>query len=78
MRNVVKSEKGYEKITFETRKIKAAYKKMKAAKKQPTSINLAEETINDLKKVASSRGIPYQTLMRMLVIEGLDRIKKSA
>lgn len=78
MPNYVKSEKGYAKVTFEAKKIKAAYKKLKSAKKHPTSVNLPEQIILDLKQLASDRGMPYQTLMRMLVIEGLQRLKKAA
>ena len=78
MPNSVKSEKGYQNVTFESKKIKSAYKKLKAAKKHPTSINLSEETVADLKKLAASRGVPYQTLMRMLVVEGIKRLKRAA
>ena len=78
MSNSVKSEKGYQNVTFESKKIKSAYKKLKAARKHPTSINLSEETVGDLKKLAASRGIPYQTLMRMLVLEGIEKLKKAA
>ena len=78
MSNSVKSEKGYQNVTFESKKIKSAYKKLKASSKHPTSINLSEETVADLKKLASSRGIPYQTLMRMLVLEGIEKLKKAA
>lgn len=78
MANYVKSEDGYENTAFESKKIKSAYKKIKAAKKHPTSINLNEETVSDLKRIASKKGIPYQALMRMLVIEGLEKLKKAA
>jgi predicted DNA binding CopG/RHH family protein len=78
MKSYVKSEKGYEKVTYEAKKIKSAYKKMKASKKHPTSINLSAETVSDLKSIASARGIPYQTLMRMLVLEGLEKLKKAS
>ena len=37
-------------------------------------INLAP---GDLKKEAARRGIPYQILMRMFVIEGFQRLKKT-
>ncbi|MEZ4814429.1 MAG: hypothetical protein R3A80_04380 [Bdellovibrionota bacterium] len=78
MKNYVKSEKGYEKISFDTKKVKAAYKKLKSSKKFPTSINLPQETVAELKSVAAKKGLPYQTLMRTLVIEGLERMKKAA
>lgn len=77
MKNYVKSEKGYEKITFEAKKVKSAYKKLKASRKHPTSINLSEETVAELKKLASVKGIPYQTLMRMLVLEGIEKLHRT-
>ena len=64
--------------TFDSKKIKAAYKKIKVAKKHPASINLSEETLSELKALATKKGLPYQTLIRMLVLEGIARIKKSA
>lgn len=79
MPNYVKNEKGYEKSsTFDSKKIKAAYKKIKAAKKHPTSINLSPETVAELKTLAAKKGLPYQTLMRMLVLDGIARLKKAA
>lgn len=79
MPNYVKNEKGYKKgSSFEAKKIKAAYKKIKVSKKYPTSINLSEETVAELKALAAQKGIPYQTLMRMLVLDGVARLKKSA
>ncbi len=78
MPNYVKSEKGYQKVTFETKKIVSAYKKLKSQKKHPTSINLSEETVAELKQLAAQKGMPYQTLMRMLVVEGVERLKRAA
>jgi predicted DNA binding CopG/RHH family protein len=78
MKNYVKSEAGYEKVEFDVKKIKSAYKKIKATKKHPTSINLSEETVADLKRLAAQKGVPYQTLMRMLVLEGIEKLKKAA
>ena len=79
MPNYVRNEKGYEKsASFDSKKIKAAYKKIKVAKKHPTSINLSIETVTELKELATKKGIPYQTLMRMLVLDGIARLKKAA
>jgi len=78
MPNYVKNESGYEKTSFDAKKIKSAYKKIKAAKKHPTSINLSEETVCDLKRLAAKKGIPYQSLMRMLVLEGIEKLKKAS
>lgn len=59
MASYVKSEKGYEKISVESKKIKDAYRKIKSAKKHPTSINLTHDTVEDLKRLAAKKGIPY-------------------
>jgi predicted DNA binding CopG/RHH family protein len=77
MPNSVKNEKGYKNVTFEADKIKTAYRKLKSKKKHPTSINLSEETVAELKHLAAERGLPYQTLMRMLVLQGIESLKKA-
>jgi len=78
MANYVKNEKGYSKTKFDAKAIKEAYSKRKTAKKFPTSISLGEDVVADLKSIASKKGIPYQTLMRMLIVEGLEKLKKAA
>lgn len=78
MSNSVKNEKGYSKVKFDAKAIKEAYSNRKTAKKFPTSISLGEEVVADLKGIAAKKGIPYQTLMRMLIIEGLEKLKKAA
>jgi predicted DNA binding CopG/RHH family protein len=45
-------------------------------KKVPTSIALDPRFVLELKKEAQSRGIPYQILMRMFIVEGFQRLKK--
>ncbi len=82
MRRYVKSEKGYEK-SFRTdwKALKNGLKKARAdqgePKKVPTSVALDPRFIVELKKEALSRGIPYQILMRMFIIEGFQRMKKA-
>jgi len=78
MPNYVKNEKGYSKVKFDAKAIKEAYSNRKTAKKFPTSISLGEDVVTDLKNIASKKGIPYQTLMRMLIIEGLEKLKSAA
>jgi len=78
MPSYVKNEKGYVKVKFDAKAIKEAYSKRKTAKKFPTSVSLAEEVVADLKSIASKKGIPYQTLMKMLIMEGLEKLKKAA
>ena len=75
MPNYVKNEKGYEKVKFNAKAIKEAYAKAKTKKKHPTSVNLPEEVVTKLKSLALKMDVPYQTLMRKLIIEGLDKLK---
>jgi predicted DNA binding CopG/RHH family protein len=44
----------------------------------PTSVALDPRFVADLKKEAKARGIPYQVLMRMFIIEGFERMKKKS
>ncbi len=78
MKNYVKNEIEIDEIEVDENKIKHTYNELKKSKKQPTSINLPENVVIELKNFASKKGSPYQTLMRMLVVEGLERLKKSA
>ncbi len=78
MPNYVKNEKGYGKVKFNAKAIKDAYSKSKTAKKHPTSVNLPEDVIAELKALALKMGVPYQTLMRKLIVEGLEKLKDAA
>jgi hypothetical protein len=42
----------------------------------PTSVSLPPEIVEELKKMAIKKGIPYQVLMRSFIIEGLQRLKQ--
>lgn len=69
-----KSEKDYAGASiFERKKIIAAAKRLKKSRKLPTSIALEERTINELKALADWRGVPYQVLMRMFIMDGLHK-----
>lgn len=74
----VKNEAGYEKVTYNRKKVRAAAQRLKKARKQPTSVALEPAVIRQLKQEAKSRGLPYQVLMRMLIVEGLKEIKKAS
>ncbi len=78
MTSYAKSEKSYETIEIDAKAIKKAYDKRKKTKKFPTSISLSEDTVAELKVIAAKKGLPYQTLMRMLIVEGLEKLRKSA
>lgn len=82
MRRYVKNEKGYEKsFKADWAAVKRGLKKARAEagtpKKVPTSIALDPSFVTELKKEAITRGIPYQILMRMFIIEGFQRMKKA-
>lgn len=56
---------------FETKKLLDAARRLKKKRKLPTSVALEEKTIQELKQLAEWRGVPYQILMRMFILEGL-------
>ncbi len=69
-----KSKKEYQAVSkFETKKILAAAKRLKKKRRLPTSVALDEKTIKGLKALAEWRGVPYQVLMRMFILEGLHK-----
>jgi predicted DNA binding CopG/RHH family protein len=74
----VKSEPGYEKVTYDRKNVRGVARRLKAARKQPTSVALSPDVIRQLKQEAEERGLPYQVLMRMLIVEGLKRLKKAS
>jgi hypothetical protein len=68
-KSYVKSLKEYEEpFEFEADKILAALRRHKDSKK----------TIQELKRIAEKQEIPYQVLIRVLILDGLNRIKKAA
>ena len=52
-------------------------KRYKDSRKHPTSVALDETTIHELKAVAENKGIPYQVLIRIFILNGLERIRKA-
>lgn len=73
----VKSEPGYEQATYDRAKVKEAASRAKA-KKLPTSVALDPEVVRELRAEAAKRDVPYQVLMRMLIVQGLNKLKKAA
>ncbi|MDD5628060.1 MAG: hypothetical protein PHU21_03280 [Elusimicrobia bacterium] len=59
----------------EKKKILAAARRLKKKRKLPTSVALEEETIKELKTLAEWRGVPYQVLMRMFILEGIHHLR---
>ena len=78
MKKYVKGKKGYKNVEFEPAKIKKAMKRRKGVRKVPTSVALDPELIVELKKEAAKRGIPYQIMIRMFIIDGFNKLKKAS
>lgn len=78
MKTYAKRLKEYEKIDFDPKQIIAGMARLKGARRKPTSIALEDEMIKELKAIAAERGVPYQVLMRLLIAEGIKRLKRAA
>jgi predicted DNA binding CopG/RHH family protein len=77
MPRYVRNEAGYERTEFEARKIRKAVRGARGLRKKPTSVALDPELVEDLKREAQARGVPYQVLMRMFIVEGFKRLKRT-
>jgi len=69
-----KSLPEYDEVEFDE---KAVLNARKVLRKMPTSISLPPEVVEELKRIAGRKGIPYQVLMRSFILEGLERLRKS-
>ncbi len=78
MKKYVKRLKEYDKIEFDPKEIIAGMSRLKGARRRPTSIALEEELLEELKSIASKQGVPYQVLMRLLIADGLKKLKRVA
>lgn len=78
MARYVKNEAGYRKAEFEARRVRKAVEKARGARKKPTSVALDPKFVDELKREAQSRGVPYQVLMRMFIVEGFKRLKHAS
>lgn len=77
-KSYVKSRKEFdEPFELDAKIILAAMKRFKDSRKKPTSVALDEKTIQALKWAAEKQGLPYQVLIRVFILNGLDRIKKA-
>jgi predicted DNA binding CopG/RHH family protein len=63
---------------LDVEKIVEAMKRYKNSPKKPTSVALDEKTIKELKAMAEKQGLPYQVLIRIFILQGLDRLKKAS
>jgi predicted DNA binding CopG/RHH family protein len=77
MKKFAKRLKEYEKIEFDPKEIIAGMRRLKGSRRKPTSIALEEALLKELKEVADKKGVPYQVLMRLLITDGLKRLKAS-
>lgn len=75
MKKYVKRLKQYDEIDFDKKEILDGMARLKGARRKPTSIALEETVIKDLKAVATKKHIPYQVLMRLIITDGIKRLK---
>lgn len=75
MKTCIKKLKIYDKIDFDPKEIIAGMSRLKGTRRKPTSVALEEELLNELKSLADKRGVPYQVLMRLLIADGIKRLK---
>lgn len=73
-----RNDSSYAKVSYNRGKVRATARRLKRDRKQPTSIALDPATIRELRHRALERGIPYQVLMRMLIVEGLRNLRKAS
>jgi hypothetical protein len=74
----VKNDPAYGKVTYDRKKVRATAARLKKVRKQPTSVALDPAVIRELRRQALQKGIPYQVLMRMFIVEGLRNLKKAS
>jgi predicted DNA binding CopG/RHH family protein len=74
-RKIIKSNSDYDELEFDIKKVKEAQAKIR--RKMPTSVSLPPHIVDELKAIAEEKGIPYQVLMRSLIMEGLVNLKRA-
>ncbi len=70
--------KEYDKVEFDPKEIIEGMSRLKGARRKPTSVALEDELLGELKSLAQERGVPYQVLMRLLIADGVRRLKDAA
>ena len=75
MKKYAKQSKSYDRIDFDPKQIIEGMSRLKGSRRKPTSVALKEDLLEELKSLASKRGVPYQVLMRLLIAEGIKRLK---
>ena len=67
----------YDQVTYDHAHVRAIARRLKKVRKPTTSIALDPALIQELRREAIERGIPYQVLMRTLIVDGLRNLKKA-
>lgn len=75
MKKYAKRLKIYDRIEFDTKAIVAGMRRLAGSRRKPTSVALEEDLLKELKTLADKRGVPYQVLMRLLIADGVRRLK---
>ena len=75
MKKYAKSKSDYDEVEFDEDEVR---KSRRIGRKMPTSVSLSPEVVEELKKIANKKGIPYQVLMRSFIMEGLEKMKKAS
>lgn len=75
MKRYAKKSKTYDYIDFDPKEIIAGMSRLKGSRRKPTSVALEEDLLDELKSLANKRGVPYQVLMRLLISDGIRRLK---
>ena len=63
-------------MEIDENKILRSVSHLKKTHKLPTSVALEVSTIKGLRQLAEKKGVPYQVLMRMFIVEGLGKATK--
>jgi predicted DNA binding CopG/RHH family protein len=69
----------YDKLEFDVAKVREGNKRAREnAKKRkvPTSVALDPDFVSELKDAADMKGVPYQVLMRMFIVDGFKKFKQ--
>lgn len=77
--NYVKSLNMYDSFSeLDVERILAVMKLYKDSRKKQTSVALDEVTLHKLYTVAKEQGVPYQVLIRISILAGLERWQKAS
>ncbi|MBF0361536.1 MAG: hypothetical protein HQK49_11020 [Oligoflexia bacterium] len=75
MKKYAKQLKEYNKIDFDPEDILAEMSRLKGHRRKPISVALEEDIVKNIKSMALKKGIPYQVLIRLLIVDGVRRLK---